>query len=1219
MFIFIKESPSREYCYQLKLNIIRDIPISDLSKIVSLLRNNDDLQYSSVSFLSEDAITVGPIGHFKTSEEEIMVEVLRKCHVNTVDEITKFTRSTEYIDYDALQERVYDFKDLKRRLLKPIPIYKVKSISNENEEQSLGLDTELIHYYETIFKDSGINNLELFDLAQGNSEHSRHWIFNGHYIIDGVEDEESLFQKIKSTNDLENSDLSLIAFSDNASAIRGFNESILISKKNVYNKYTKNVALTSNAETHNFPTGICPFPGAATGAGGRIRDTVSIGKGGMFLSGFIGYYVGDLKGGLHEYPYKTPMEILIEASNGASDYGNKIGEPLIGGFTRSFGMGHYEYIKPVLYSAGNGYIYNEHLLKEIPVEGLIVVRIGGGAYKIGLGGGSCSSRSQDTKNNEADFNAVQRGNPEMENRVCRFIRTCAEMGDANPIKTIHDQGSGGMANVTKELVSPVGADISLDNVILGDSALGPFEIWNAEYQEQCSFLINEKDKDTCRKIAERENVPIAFIGKTRNDGVIHVVYKDIEIVTFNLKDVLEPDVLPIKKIKVNSESNSECIYDFKYGDEETLECGNVFETLMKVLNDPAVGSKRYLVHKVDRSVTGLVAKQQCTGPWNTPLNDYSINAMSYESNKGIATSFGERPIIGLFDIEAMISMSVGEMLTNLIFSGVNFEDIKCQVNWMWSAKLKGHDYLLHLAVSRLRTLLKELDIGIDGGKDSLSMNCQVKGETIISPNSTIIKSYAPLNNIYDSIEPYFKAPGNNIIFIDLGNTVKRLGGSIYNTLTKVNGLTCPTFNHKNIKRLYSFIHNRLHNERDIVSGHDISDGGFITTLIEMSISSFYGFDVSIHNINNNVNDFLFSEELGIILETSVHSTIIEDIAREIPELVAYKIGNVVDCDSIKLVYNDNCVLETNINVMKMCFEKISYNMELQQSNEESAVSELFSIEHRAKYEYNIPFSMGYLEHVKFSTKFNNVCILRETGSNSDREMAAAFNMSGFTVFEYTTQDIIRTPKLLQQFNGIAFVGGFSYSDTFSSGYAWYHTLKSNKTVMAYLTDFYHYKNSFSLGVCNGCQLMSHLEWIPKCKVIKNDSEKFESRFSNVIVKKSNCMFTKGMDNTFFGINVSHGEGKIVLDKSVHVSDILDQCAPIRYANDYREPTEMYPFNPNGSKYGIAGLCSKNGRHLAMMPHPERSFLKYQCQYISENYKHLKKYSPWFQLFNNITY
>jgi phosphoribosylformylglycinamidine synthase len=1206
IFIFIKESPSREYCYQLKINIMCELPISDLSKIVSLLRmNNDDLQYSSVSFF-EEAMTVGPIGNFKTSEEEIMLEVFRKCHINTVDDITKFTRSTDNIDYDSLQERVYNFNDLKRRRLEPIPIYKVKSISNENEVQSLGLDSELVHYYETIFKDTGINNLELFDLAQGNSEHSRHWIFNGHYIIDGIEDPESLFQKIKSTNELKLD--SLIAFSDNASAIKGFNVCMYIPKK-MY----KEVGLTSNAETHNFPTGICPFPGAATGAGGRIRDTVSIGKGGMFLSGFIGYYVGDLNGGSHEYPYKTPMEILLEASDGASDYGNKIGEPLIGGFTRSFGMGHYEYIKPVLYSAGNGYIFNEHLLKEIPVEGLTVVRIGGGAYKIGLGGGSCSSRSQDTKNNEADFNAVQRGNPEMENRVCRFIRTCTEMGDYNPIKTIHDQGSGGMANVTKELVSPVGADIYLDNVILGDSALGAFEIWNAEYQEQCSFLINEKDIDLCRQIAEKENVPIAFIGKTRNDGVIHVVYKDIEIVTFNIKEVLEPDVLPIKKINVNSE----CIYDFKY-EGDGVEFENIFEMLMKVLNDPAVGSKRYLVHKVDRSVTGLVAKQQCTGPWNTPLNDYSINAISYDSNKGIATSFGERPIIGLFDIEAMISMSVGEMLTNLIFSGVNFEDIKCQVNWMWSAKLKGHDYLLYLAVSRLRTLLKELDIGIDGGKDSLSMNCQVKGETIVSPNSTIVKSYAPINNIYDSIEPYFKAPRNNIIFIDLGNTQKRLGGSIYNTLTKVNGLTCPTFNDKDIKRLYAFINNRLHNQRDIVSGHDISDGGFITTLIEMSISSFYGFDVSITNLENNVNDFLFSEELGLILETTIDSSFLEDLNAEIPELVAYKIGNVVDCDSIKIVYNDNSVLDTNINIMKMCFEKISYNMELQQSKEECAVSELFSIEHRAKYEYNIPFSMGYLEHIRLTDLFNNVCILRETGSNSDREMAAAFNMSGFNVFEYTTEDIIRTPKLLQQFKGIAFVGGFSYSDTFSSAYAWYHTLKSNKTVMTYLTDFYHYKKSFSLGVCNGCQLMSHLEWIPKCKVIKNDSNKFESRFSNVIVKKSNCMFTKGMENTFFGINVAHGEGKIVLDESVNVSDILDQCAPIRYANDYKEPTEMYPFNPNGSKYGMAGLCSKNGRHFAMMPHPERSFLKYQCQYIGENYKYLNKYSPWFQLFNNIT-
>jgi len=1291
----ISSSVDFEKCYVFSFtdgSNLNNISIEKLQIILDLIleRNEHNIKFSLQSYLiddinkpSENTLIVGPRKNFPTSWRENAMNVFQKCNITeilNVEYLTIYKRNNLTIQeselYDKMTHTIYNsiveyVEEIsltgEKGSLNSDNFYYIDNIKTENDTMKLNMSEAEINYYNSI-PGKTFTNIELFDLAQCNSEHARHWVFNGKFNINGTIDPVSLLQKIKSTNNLPPiKNKSVIAFSDNASAIEGYKVTTLIPQPSLNNSnyilQNSNYDLTSNAETHNFPTGICPFPGAATGTGGRIRDTISIGRGGKFSSGFIGYCVGNLNLTHTEreltslnktnvvYPYMPPNRLLIEASNGASDYGNKIGEPLIAGFTRSFGETnlsgkHYEYIKPILYSAGNGVIHKEHKKKHTPKEGDLIVRIGGPAYKIGLGGGSASSRNQDKANEELDFNAVQRGDPEMENRVCRFIETCMRLENFNPILSIHDQGSGGMANVTKEIIYPRGADIYLKDVNIGDPSMSSFDIWNAEYQEQCTILINESDLKQCRIIAKRENVPLNVVGEINNSNKIKVYSRKGDlIVDLDLDYTLNKMPSKIFNVMVNKETPSLSRYELQLEENASKETFNQY--IKDIFSLVGVGSKQFLTSKVDRSVTGLIGQQQCIGPWNLPLSDYSITCLSHFSNCGIASSIGEAPIKGFYDVSAMVSMSIGEMLTNLIFVVVeDWHSIKCQVNWMWSAKLAPYDYLLYKAVNHVTDLFKLLEIGIDGGKDSLSMNTKLDDNTtVISPNTCVVKSYAPVPNVYCKVTPEFKSAGNTILLVNLAMNKHRLGGS---ALLQTKGYATkysdtPRFEKDIIvkfKEIFQCIQNAI-KDNVIVAGHDISDGGLITTLIEMSISSQFGMNINI-NYKCNVIDYFFSEELGLVLELNKDTCIkrVTKFIQTLNELVPISgIGDVTGDDNIRINYNNTVYVSDTRHSFLKKWQKTSSLCDLFQTDSNCVMEEYSNYVKKDIPKYNISFSMDKLynknNRLFAETSFSlwsmqsirNVAIIRDEGSNGDREMASAFYQAGFNVIDVCTTELLETNgKILESCLGLALVGGFTYSDVFGSANAWFNIIKANKVLYGRFNTFFQKETSFSLGICNGCQLLSLFENVlPPCKILKNKSNRFESRYVNIVVKGSdntdtrnriNPIFTQDMEGTMYGMHSAHGEGRIVLD-----NDEDRKYCYMYYADNNGNPTETYPYNPNGSQYGIAGLVSKNGRHMGLMPHPERCFLNWQLHWkpYSNNASYVgnnASYSPWFKIFNN---
>ena len=1251
-FIFTRiKDDLQETCY--RLTIPDDSYLARVKTLTYFFKNHMDntLEASTKSFLdSPDALvhTIGPLGQFLTSEAEVLLDILHKTGNIWISEVVILTRSFTVQEFDPLlKAEYYSLDDIK--CVESNPKHDVKPVIDINKylsENNMSLSEELIEYYSNKFQ--SLNTLELFDLLQGNSEHARHHVFNAEWYIGDYHDPVSLLKKIKMTNSYTIDNESLVAFSDNASSIIGFKSMKLADTLEKYSSnetyYTTRINtgwyhLTSNAETHNFPTSICPFPGAATGTGGRIRDTISIGQGGIVLSGFCGYYVGDTtKKDTSEYPYKLPSETLILASNGCSDYGNKIGEPVLGGFTRDFRLDYpgerFEYVKPLLYSAGNGLISDKTMYKNTPTKEKIkkgkhpvyVVRVGGKGYRVGLGGGSCSSRNQSDSNSQQDMIAVQRGNPEMENRVVRFVESCSELG---LVLSIHDQGSGGMANVTKEIVTPCGADIFLNKVSLGDHSMNDFEIWNSEYQEQCSILVDSRHINTCKIIAQRENVPLDIVGELNSSGNIRVFSKESKnnkgeiVLNFNLHDIEELPkqkiVIPVNQAYREVLPLTSDVFDFV--PVEPLE-----DLISRVFTDISVGSKRYLVHKVDRSVGGLVAAQQCVGPWNMPLSDYSISHLNFFGYNGIATSFGERPLLGLLNINAMISMSVGEMLTNLIFSGAEYNSIKCQGNWMWSVNHKNYNFLLYSAVEKLKRTLGTLGIGIDGGKDSLSMNVKYRDEKIISPNSFVIKSYAKVVDSRISVKPFFQGPNHDIIYINLGKqSRRRMGGSVY--FTKYDNIANdkpPEFDNRVIevfKNFWDTIQSEMRNG-NIYSGHDISDGGLITSLIEMSISSFFGMTLCI-NSSLSHERYLFNEELGLVLEFNPKFTknFIEFVNSVFPMIYAEKIGVTTFEPRVKVLYNREFLMSVKNKDLAREYEKTSYNFECMQMNPELAKCERDTIDNRIHYNYTTNFNVADLKPI-LTDKSKRVIVLRDIGSNSDKEMKAAFFNAGFTVFDMTTDEFIKSintnASLMNIINTIAFCGGFSRSDVLGAAVGWYNILWNDRSTVNYLDWFYKQDNKYSIGICNGCQLMSQMNWIPRCKIIQNDSGKFESRFPTLVVGISDCVFTRDLEGTYFGINSAHGEGKIVLETldPEERMKIISENVPFFYSDYLENPTTEYPYNPSGSEFGIAALCSDNGNHMAIMPHPERSFLMSQCQYSPKPFTELH-FSPWFKIFVNI--
>ncbi|MCL5966538.1 MAG: phosphoribosylformylglycinamidine synthase [Deltaproteobacteria bacterium] len=1223
---------------------------------------------SSSFFDGGPVLEVGPRMNFTTAWSTNAVSVCRACGLDKIVRIERSKRFRIAADsglgddsigrfaaqvHDRMTECVYPeplttFETgVRPEPVRTVPLLEegISALREVNASMGLGLDDWDIEYYYNLFaRDLKRNptNVECFDLSQSNSEHSRHWFFRGKLVVDGREIPETLMRIVKQPLQANPAN-SVIAFRDNSSAIRGFRiRTILPEAPGRFSRMKEAGAtyhLIFTAETHNFPSGVAPFPGAETGTGGRIRDVQATGKGGLVIAGTAAYCVGNLRipgyplpweDASYRYPENLadPLRIEIEASNGASDYGNKFGEPVIQGFTRSFGMTlpggeRREWIKPIMFTGGIGQMDARHVEKDPPERGMLVTKIGGPAYRIGMGGGAASSMIQGENVADLDFNAVQRGDAEMEQKVNRVIRACVELGAQNPIVSIHDQGAGGNCNVVKEIVYPAGARIEVRKIQSGDATLSVLELWGAEYQEQNAFLIRPESADLFREMCRREKVPCAFIGRITGDGriVLHDEDDGSTPVDLDLEKILGD--MPQKTFRLERIAPELAPLDLP----PDL---SVRDALDRVLRLVSVGSKRFLTNKVDRSVTGLVARQQCAGPLQLTVSDVAVIGQSHFGLTGAAISIGEQPIKTLVDPAAMARLTVGEALTNLVWAKIGaLEQVKCSGNWMWAAKLPGEGARLSDAAVALRDIMIALGIAIDGGKDSLSMAARVvsggTSETVKSPGTLVVSAYAPCPDITKVVTPDIKRPGESrLLFIDLGNGRNRLGGSALAQVYGQVGDDCPDVDDPALlERAFDAVQ-WLVSKGLVLSGHDRSDGGLVTTLLEMAFSGNCGLDIRADGAAPL--PFLFSEELGLAIEylPADEPKIAARLRRgKVPFAV---IGETTAAKRIRIRCGGRLVLDEDMRVLRAIWEETSHRLERLQVNPRCAAEEKESIFDRPGPRYRLAFTPSPTPAAAMKRKGKpSVAVVREEGSNSDREMASAFHQAGFEVWDATMTDFLDEKVDLDAFRGVAFVGGFSYADVLDSAKGWAGVIRFNATVYERFRRFYERPDIFSLGVCNGCQLMALLGWAPwrgiadrrQPRFIRNVSGRFESRFATVRIFRSPSIMLKGMEGSTLGIWVAHGEGRAFFPEKKILEDVESRkLAPVRYVDDRGRITMKYPFNPNGSAHGIAALCSPDGRHLAIMPHPERTFLEWQWGWMPEEWKGSLKASPWLRLFQN---
>eukprot|EP00548_Thalassiothrix_antarctica_P001561 CAMPEP_0194131076 /NCGR_PEP_ID=MMETSP0152-20130528/1914_1 /TAXON_ID=1049557 /ORGANISM="Thalassiothrix antarctica, Strain L6-D1" /LENGTH=1316 /DNA_ID=CAMNT_0038825737 /DNA_START=39 /DNA_END=3989 /DNA_ORIENTATION=+ len=1129
----------------------------------------------------------------------------------------------------------------------PIMEYGRSALEDINKERGLGFDEFDLDYYTTLFKERlgrDPTDVECFDMGQSNSEHSRHWFFGGKMIIDGEEKSDTLFKLVKSTLTKENEANSIIAYHDNSSAIRGYEcnalrpssfdkaGSVTVGKQLLHPILT--------AETHNFPSGVAPFPGAETGTGGRLRDVMATGRGAYPIAGVCGYCVGNLQIPGYEQPWEDksfiypsnlslPLDIEINASNGASDYGNKYGEPVIHGFTRSFGQRipggeRIEWVKPIMFTAGIGQLDGEHTTKGDPEKGMLVVKIGGPAYRIGIGGGAASSRVQSSENADLDFDAVQRGDAEMENRMNRLMRACCDMGTNNPIISVHDQGAGGNGNVLKEIVEPAGASYDIRKIYIGDHTLSVLEIWGAEYQENNALLIKPSDREIFEKIAVRENCPVRILGKVTGDGkvVVHDSLDDSTPVDLPLELVLGK--MPQKTFIDSHESINLRSLELPTGT-------TVMDAIDRVLRLVSVGSKRFLVHKVDRSVTGLVAQQQCVGPLQLPLANLGVTAHTHFGTTGTVVACGEQPIKGLIDSAAMARMTVAEAMTNMVWAKISkLEDVKASGNWMYAAKLPGQGAKMYDAAEALRDSLLTVGIGIDGGKDSLSMAANCGKEIVKAPGELTLTCYVTCPDIRKIVNPDLKCPteGSKLLFVDLSNGKSRLGGSALAQVYNQIGNESPDIEDFNmVKKAFEVTQEHLDNHI-LLAGHDRSDGGLITTLLEMAFAGNCSIDVRVPD-DKNAGDIavLFSEEAGLVLEVSNSSVALVINSYETAGVKCVEIGSASHGNSIEIsVGSSSPCVDVEMTVLRDLWEATSFQLEKRQRNPKCVAMEETGLKLRKPPQWKLFFTPEPTSpEIMSLSKKHKVAVLRQEGSNGDREMISAFISAGFDAWDVTVSDLLGGAVTLDIFRGIAFVGGFSFADVLDSGKGWAGVIKFNKNVYKQFETFRRRSDTFSFGVCNGCQLMALLGWIPndeglpedsQPRLLANNSGKFESRFSSVKIQESPAVMFKGMEGSSLGIWVAHGEGRFHFPDPKVFQDIKRKnLVPMHYVNDTNEVTEEYPFNPNGSPEGIAAICSEDGRHLAVMPHPERLFTAWQWPWTPTEWGQLQT-GPWLKIFQN---
>ena len=1171
---------------------------------------------------------VGPRREMITPWSTSAVEITQNMGIEGILRIEEYFPTNPSYEHDPMLQRVYD--QLNQKMfdidVEPEPIYLIDDIAAYNQQEGLALSQDEIDYLEGVSKKMNrkLTDGEVFGFSQVNSEHCRHKIFNGTFIIDGEEKESSLFQLIKKTSAVNPNTL-VSAYKDNVAFISGptIEQFAPLSgdKADFFATREKESVLSLKAETHNFPTTVEPFNGAATGTGGEIRDRLAGGKASLPLAGTAVYMTAypRLESGRpweaainpRKWLYQTPEQILIKASNGASDFGNKFGQPLICGSVLTFEHAENEkkfgFDKVIMLAGGIGFGNKDDALKGEPEVGEKVVVMGGDNYRIGMGGGAVSSVNTGELSSGIELNAVQRSNPEMQKRVANVIRTLSESKE-NPIVSIHDHGAGGHLNCLSELVESTGGKIDLSKLPVGDKSLSAKEIIGNESQERMGMLVKEEDLERIEKIAQRERAPFYVVGETTGDMRFTFEQPDGNCPI----DMELEDFFGKPPITVMEDSTIEEVYDAP--EYEANELPTYLENVLKL---EAVACKDWLTNKVDRSVSGKVARQQTQGEIQLPLSDLGAVALDYRGFAGMATSIGHAPQVAMIDPAAGSVVSIAEALTNIVFAPLTngLSSVSLSANWMWPCKNPGEDARLYAAVEACSDFACNLGINIPTGKDSLSMTQQYEDEKVYSPGTVIISAAAEVKNIRRIVSPvlaYIK--GTYLYYIDFSFDSFKLGGSAFaQTMSKV-GDEAPTVKDSEyFKNAFGAVQ-ELVNRGLVLAGHDVSAGGMITAMLEMCFANPNGgLEARLDKIrHSDLIKILFSENPGVLIQVK-HHHLVEKILDD------YGMGHAIVARPIEerkfIVEKDDFRQEFDVDHLRDVWYNTSYLLDKQQSGEEAATARFENYKNQPlKFEFNAAFTGKLLDlglnPDRTEASGIKAAIVREKGTNGEREMAYALHLAGFDVKDIHMTDLTSGRETLEDVNMVVFCGGFSNSDVFGSAKGWAGGFLYNEKAKSSLQNFFARKDTLSLGVCNGCQLMMELGLVfPEMgdnhpKMHHNKSGKFESTFISVEIPENNSVMLKSLKGTTLGVWAAHGEGRFILPE-----------AESEYGVSAKYAYDEYPANPNGSDYNAAALCSKDGRHLVMMPHLERTIFPWQNAYYPFQYRK-NDVTPWMEAFIN---
>jgi len=1239
MIYFFGEQHSKVFAVQTSVKLSSEA----ITKLTWLFGNETLLQQASV-----DAFFIGPRAAMVTPWSTNAVEITQNMGIKGIIRIEEFSAVKEdFTDFDPMLFQKYKVlhQDIFDIDIEPEAVLEIDDIAAYNQQEGLALSDDEVEYLEKLsaklVKESGrkLTDSEVFGFSQVNSEHCRHKIFNGTFVIDGKEKPSSLFKLIKKTSETHPNDI-VSAYKDNVAFVKGPRVEQFAprtaDKPDFYDVKDYNSVISIKAETHNFPTTVEPFNGAATGSGGEIRDRLAGGKGSLPLAGTAVYMTSysrlaeaspdnyrDWEKAMPARPwlYQTPIDILIKASNGASDFGNKFGQPLICGSVLTFEHDEHNevstepvsseveildltkrklgYDKVIMQAGGIGYGKAEQALKDTPKKGDKIVLLGGDNYRIGMGGAAVSSADTGEFESGIELNAVQRSNPEMQKRASNAIRGMVE-SDENPIVSIHDHGAGGHLNCLSELVEDTGGKIDLDKLPVGDPTLSAKEIIGNESQERMGLVIGQKHLENLQRIAERERSPIYTVGDVTGD---HRFTFESKTSREKPMDLALADMFGSSPKTIMNDVTIKRNYD-----NLTYDLSKFHDYLDNVLQLEAVACKDWLTNKVDRCVGGKVAKQQCVGSLQLPLNNVAVMALDYKGKEGIATSIGHSPISGLIDPVAGSRNSIAEALTNIIWAPLEegLKSVSLSANWMWPCRNEGEDARLYEAVKGISDFAIDLGINVPTGKDSLSMKQKYPNEEVISPGTVIISAAAHCNDITRVVEPVVQPNKGSIYYINLSQDNYELGGSSFaQTLSKI-GNKAPTIKDaKDFATIFNTIQNLIKNDK-IVAGHDVASGGLITTLLEMCFANTnLGAELDLSKIGErDTTKLLFSENSGIVFQANDDS--IEKILDD-ANIEFYTIGKVTTNEKLSIQNQDDKIV-LDIPELRDTWYKTSYLLDDKQTANDLA-KDRFDNYKNQPLEYVFPRHFtGLLDSARSDKKKPKAAILREKGSNSEREMANAMYLAGFDVKDVHMTDLISGRETLQDIQFLGAVGGFSNSDVLGSAKGWAGAIKYNEKANKVINDFFKREDTLSVGICNGCQLFMELELInpdhdSHGKMLHNDSQKHESSFSSVKIQENNSIMLSTLEGCTLGVWISHGEGKFNLPMSEENYDIV---AKYGYAE--------YPHNPNGSDYNTAMLCDSTGRHLVTMPHIERSTFQWNWANYPQGRK--DQVSPWLEAFVN---